>query len=361
MPATTSTSSTQSARSSTNGSSQDDSTEAAHAAGLRYVNDSEPGFRRVRRGKGFSYYDPSGERLTDPATLDRIASLAIPPAWTDVWICISPRGHLQATGRDARNRKQYRYHPRWRDVRDEAKFDRMIEFGETLPAIRATVDSDLSRPGLPREKVLAIVVRLLGSTHIRVGNTEYARDNHSFGLTTMRNRHVEVDGADIIFEFNGKGSKKHTVGIHDRRLARLIARLRELPGQQLFQYLDHEGTRHTISSDDVNAYLKQISGRDLTAKDFRTWAGTVLAAGALADAGPSDDERQAEATVVAAIKAVAAQLGNTPTVCRACYVHPAIIEAYLDGQTIATTRSRKRLDPEEAAVLHMLKGRRDTG
>jgi DNA topoisomerase-1 len=342
-----------------NGENQDSAAESAHLAGLRYVSDTEPGIVRVRRGKGFSYHDQSGVRIEDPATLGRIASLAIPPAWTDVWICASPRGHLQATGRDARDRKQYRYHPRWRDVRDEAKFDRLIAFGNALPAIRRQVDSDLARSGLPREKVLAIVVKLLESTLIRVGNAEYARENHSFGLTTMRTRHVEVNGTEIVFEFVGKGAKKHSVGIHDRRLARLINKLRELPGQPLFQFLDHEKTRHSISSDDVNDYLRQISGEDFTAKDFRTWAGTVLMAGELADSGATDDDNQAKANVVAAIDKVSAQLGNTPTVCRQCYVHPVIIDAYLTGITIAHVRSRKGLDPAEAAVLRLLEQQHD--
>lgn len=345
---------------------QPDPVESAQSAGLRYVSDAEKGIRRIKRGKGFSYVGPDGERIGDQRTLDRIAALAIPPAWTDVWICLSPRGHLQATGRDDKGRKQYRYHPRWREVRDEAKYDRMIAFGEALPTIRERTSQDLARQGLPREKVLAAVVQLLEGTLIRVGNEEYARENHSYGLTTLRNRHVDVDGSEVTFEFNGKSGKKHTVDIRDRRLARVVSKLRELPGQELFQYVDDEGNRHSIGSEDVNSYLQEISGQEFTAKDFRTWAGTVLAARALEKIGSFDDEAQAKKNVVAAIESVAKKLGNTSTICRKCYVHPAIVDAYLDGSMTETLKSRaehllseslRELEPEEAAVLAFLQHR----
>ena len=258
-----------------------DPVESAIEAGLRYVTDEKPGIRRLRSGKGFRYVRPDGTAVRDEQTLRRIASLVIPPAWTDVWITTDPRGHLQATGRDAKGRKQYRYHPRWRAVRDENKYERMLAFGAAMPTIRARVDADLARPGLPREKVLATVVRLLEATLIRVGNEEYARENRSYGLTTLRNRHVDVHGSELRFEFRGKSGKDHQVSVRDRRLANVIRRLQELPGQEVFQYLDADGARHTIDSDDVNAYLREISGLELSAKDFRTWAGTILCAVAL--------------------------------------------------------------------------------
>lgn len=351
--------------------SQDDAIESARAAGLRYVSDTQPGIRRVGRGKGFSYLGSDGERVTDKNVLDRIASLSIPPAWTDVWICASPRGHLQATGRDDKGRKQYRYHPRWRAVRDEVKYDRMIAFGQALPKIRKRTEADLSLHGLPREKVLAVVVQLLEGTLIRVGNEEYARDNRSYGLTTLRNRHVDINGSALTFEFNGKGGKRHAVDIRDRRLARVVSRLRDLPGQELFQYLDEDGTRHSIGSEEVNAYLREITGQDFTAKDFRTWAGTVLAARALDEIGAFHGDAEAKRNVVAAIEAVAKKLGNTPTICRKCYVHPAVIDAYLEGSMSETLKTRAEhllseslgeMEPEEAAVLAFLQQRltRDT-
>jgi DNA topoisomerase-1 len=343
-----------------------DPVESAKLAGLRYVSDSQAGITRRRTGRGFSYRGLDGERVGDMDTLRRIRSLAIPPAWTDVWICPNPRGHLQATGRDARGRKQYRYHPRWREVRDETKYDRMMAFGTSLPAIRARLDEDLSRRGLPREKILATVVRLLEISLIRVGNEEYARENRSFGLTTMRDRHVDVDGSRIRFHFTGKSGKKHDVGLTDRRLARIIERCQDLPGQTLFQYLDEDGERHSVDSEDVNEYLREVSGQDFTAKDFRTWAGTVLAAWALKDFEAFDSEAQAKRNVVEAIERVAASLGNTPAVCRKCYVHPDVLDCYLDGSMLETLKERTeekmsddigKLLPEEAAVLGLLERR----
>jgi DNA topoisomerase I len=343
----------------------DDPVAAARAAGLRHVNPNRPGITRRRAGKGFVYLDPSGATVRDPETLARIRSLAIPPAWTSVWICPDPRGHIQATGRDARGRKQYRYHPRWREARDATKYDRMIAFGLALPVIRDRTERDLALPGLPREKVLAAVVRLLGATLIRVGNDEYARQNRSFGLTTMRDRHVEVEGPSIEFRFRGKGGREHRIGLRDRRLARIVKRCQDLPGQELFQYLDDEGRVQDVDSDDVNRYLREATGQDFTAKDFRTWAGTVAAAWALEEFEAFDSEAQAKRNVVRAIEAVAGQLGNTPAVCRRSYVHPAVLDAYLEGSMLAALRRRAEemserlsgLEPEEAAVLALLQHR----
>src|SRR2546423_1625725 len=270
----------------------------AKAAGLRYVSDASPGIRRKRAGKNFSYIGLDGKPIHDQDELHRIRSLGIPPAWTDVWICPQPNGHIQATGRDAKGRKQYRYHPRWRAVRDETKYSRLIAFGEALPTIRARVEHDLGLPGLPREKVLATVVRLLETTLIRVGNEEYARQNRSYGLTTLRNRHVDVRGTELRFHFRGKSGKEHEVALHDRRLARVMRRLQELPGQELFQYVDEDGTRASIDSDDVNAYLREIAGEDFSAKDFRTWAGTVLCAVALRELDAASGEVEAKRNVV---------------------------------------------------------------
>jgi DNA topoisomerase-1 len=332
-------------------------------AGLRYVHDSMPGIRRKRAGKHFTYIDADGQPIHDTEELARIRALAIPPAWTDVWISPTPRGHLQATGRDARGRKQYRYHQRWRAVRDETKYHRMLAFGQALPAIRERVQHDLSLPGLPRDKVLATIVRLLEATLIRVGNEEYARENGSYGLTTMRNRHVDVDGATVEFHFKGKGGIKHRIDVHDRKLASIVRRLRDLPGQDLFQYVDEDGELQDVDSEDVNQYLREIAGEDFTAKDFRTWAGTLLAAQALQAFEAVDDEAQARKNVVRAIETVAERLGNTPAVCRKCYVHPEIINAYLEGDTLHTVRDRLAreltrflpdLDPEEAAVMALL-------
>ena len=307
---------------------------SAEEAGLRYVSDAVPGIRRRRAGKGFRYIGPDGARIADPDRVAWIRSLAIPPAWTDVWISPIRRGHLQATGRDARGRKQYRYHPRWRAVRDEAKYGRLIEFARALPRIRRRTDRDLRRRGLPREKVLALVVRLLEATLIRVGNDEYARENRSYGLSTMRDRHVEVRGATMRFSFRGKGGKEHDIDVRDDRLARVVRQVQELPGQTLFQYRDADGTRQDVTSGDVNDYLREISGAEFTAKDFRTWAGTVAAAMALQEFMEIDDEAGRKKAIVRAIETVAERLGNTPTVCRACYVHPDILDSYLDGTLV---------------------------
>ncbi|HEX5501748.1 MAG TPA: hypothetical protein VFW96_03955 [Thermomicrobiales bacterium] len=339
---------------------------AAREAGLRYVHDSRPGLRRRRAGRGFRYVGLDGRPIHDPAALRRIKALAIPPAWTDVWICPDPRGHLQATGRDARGRKQYRYHPRWRAARDETKYDRMLAFGRALPAIRERAGRDLARPGLPREKVLATIVRLLEETLIRVGNEEYAQRNHSYGLTTLRDRHVDVAGATLSFSFRGKSGVRHEVDIRDRRAARIVRRCQDLPGQELFQYLDDEGERRAVDSADVNDYLRAITGEEFTAKDFRTWAGTVLCALALEEFASFDSVAEARQNIVRAIESVAARLGNTPTVCRKSYVHPAVLDAYLDGTMLDTLRRRAEreltealpdLTPEEAAVLALLRAR----
>lgn len=339
---------------------------AARAAGLRYVHDDRPGIRREPARDGFRYLDAHGKPVEDEATLKRIKSLVIPPAWTDVWICPQANGHLQATGRDARGRKQYRYHAKWRTVRDEVKYERMIKFGKALPQIRKEVDRALGLPGLPREKVLATIVYLLEATMMRIGNDEYARENKSYGLTTLRNRHVSIEGSDVEFRFRGKSGVHHDVKVHDRRLARIIQRTRDLPGQDLFQYLDADGERHTVGSADVNDYLRTITGEDYTAKDFRTWSGTVLAALALREFEKVDSEAQAKKNVVRAIEAVAEKLGNTPSVCRKCYVHPAVLDAYMDGTMLEGLRARAEeslveeladLHPEEAAVLGMLQAR----
>ncbi len=344
----------------------DDPAASARAAGLRYVRDDAPGIHRQRCGKGFRYLGPDGRPIRDEQTLGRIRSLAIPPAWTDVWICPQANGHLQATGRDTRRRKQYRYHRRWRAVRDEAKYDRLIAFAQALPRIRARVEADLAQPGLPRSKVLATVVRLLQTTLIRVGNEEYARNNGSFGLTTLRDRHVQVDGATVHFAFRGKSGIRHRIDVHDARLARVVRRCRDLPGQVLFQYLDDQGATQAIDSGDVNDYLRETAGREFTARDFRTWAGTVLAARALQEFTAFDSQAQAKRNVVRAVESVAKRLGNTPAVCRNCYVHPAIVDAYLDGSLVEALRQRVEqelsgdlhaLSPEEAAVLAFLQER----
>jgi DNA topoisomerase-1 len=342
-----------------------DPVDSARAAGLRYVRDDAPGIRREREGDGFVYTSPDGGRVDDDETLRRIRSLAVPPAWTDVWICAAPRGHLQATGRDARGRKQYRYHPRWRAARDETKYERMLAFGRALPAIRERVEQDLRLPDMPREKVLATVVRLLETTLVRVGNEEYARANHSFGLTTMRYGHATTDGAEVRFHFRGKSGKSHHVGVRDRRVARIIRRLQDMPGQELFQYEADGGELRSVDSSDVNEYLREISGQEFTAKEFRTWAGTVLAALALDELEQFDSETQAKRNVVRAIESVAERLGNTPAVCRKCYIHPAVIESYMDGETLRMLRERAaELDleaggrpPHEAAVLALLEER----
>jgi DNA topoisomerase-1 len=335
---------------------------AAKVAGLRYVTDDRPGIRRIRAGHGFRYVDPDGRPVRDPDELRRIRSLAIPPAWTDVWVCPLPNGHLQATGRDARGRKQYRYHPRWREVRDETKYDRAVAFGQALPLIRARTEEHLGLPGLPREKVLATVVRLLERTHVRVGNEEYAQQNGSFGLTTLRDHHATIRGSTVRFRFKGKSGVRHEIALTDRRLARVVRRCQDLPGAELFQYVDEDGVIRSVDSADVNEYLREISGQEFTAKDFRTWAGTVLAARELAAKAACDSEAEAKRNVVAAVEAVARQLGNTKAVCRKCYVHPAVIEAYLAGRAImlavaAATAEEvgAALRAEEKAVLELLR------
>ena len=341
-----------------------DPQEAAVSAGLVYVSDTEPGITRRRAGKGFSYRDAQGRTVKDQETLDRIRSLAIPPAYTDVWICADPDGHIQATGRDARGRKQYRYHPRFREVRDSTKYERMLDFAAALPALRARVDEDMGRRGMPREKVLATVVHLLETTMIRVGNADYAKQNKSHGLTTLNDRHVKIEGAQVRFRFKGKSGKEWNLGIRDRRVARIVKASQDLPGQHLFQYLDEDGERRTVSSGDVNAYLREISGTDITAKDFRTWTGTVLAALALAEYEKADSAAAAKRNVREAIEQVSARLGNTPTICRKCYVHPQVIDSYLSddlaleiSEEIAEELDEPALRPEERKVLDFLKQR----
>jgi DNA topoisomerase-1 len=310
----------------------------AAAAGLTYVGDHEPGLRRIPTPTGFDYRGPSNAIVDDPEVLDRIRALAIPPAWTEVWICPDPDGHIQATGRDKRGRKQYRYHARWREQRDDAKYHRMAAFGRALPRLRARVEQDLARPGMSREKVLATVARLLELTLIRVGNDEYARKNKSFGLTTLRKRHVDVHGAAVVFEFRGKSGKAHRTGVHDRRLARVIRACEELPGQRLFQYVDGDGHTHAVSSHDINDYIHAATGDHFTAKDFRTWAGSLLAAQLLAACERAHSETQHKHVVADCVKAVARKLGNTPAVCRSSYIHPEIIAAYADDRLKAGFR-----------------------
>jgi DNA topoisomerase-1 len=337
---------------------------AAQTAGLHYVTDTQPGIRRHRWGKGFRYLGSDNTPIRSQAVVRRIKALMIPPAWTQVWICAWPEGHLQATGRDAKGRKQYRYHPRWRAVRDATKYDRLVAFGEGLPALRRRLDQDLARPGLPRDKVLATVVRLLETTLIRIGNPEYARENRSFGLTTMRDRHVHITGTTATFQFRGKSGKHHTVRLTDRRVVRIIQRCQDLPGYELFQYLDADGQPQTIDSADVNAYLRAVTGQDCTAKDVRTWAGTVLTAATLWECAPFTSHAEAQRNIVQTIERVAKRLGNTRAVCRKCYVHPFVLEAYLDSSLLrmprpdallATSTIPAELHPEEAAVLAVLK------
>jgi DNA topoisomerase I len=311
--------------------------EAAHAAGLRYVHDTAPGIRRRRAGRSFIYLDPSGERITDRPEIERRRKLGIPPAWTDVWICANLNGHLQATGRDAKGRKQYRYHPRWASVRAETKYHGSIAFGESLPHIRERVAHDLALPGLPREKALAAIVSLLDETALRIGNEEYARANESYGLTTLRNGHVRVEGAILRFCFRGKSGKEREVEAHDRRVARIVRRMEDLPGQRLFEYKDENSDVHAIESADLNDYLREISGEDFTAKDFRTWSGSVVALRALTDLGAGEAEAEAKRRIAAAMRVVAERLGNTPAISRKSYVHPAILDAYVAGALSATT------------------------
>lgn len=328
-----------------------DPVESSRLAGLRYVSDAKPGITRKRRGKSFQYFDPEGKAIRNRDEIARIKSLAIPPAWSNVWICPRPNGHLQATGRDARGRKQSRYHPRWREVRDENKYERMKLFGEALPAIRARVEKDLALPGLPRERILATIVQLLETTFIRVGNAEYAKENHSYGLTTMRNKHVDVEGANVRFKFQGKSGKRHTIDLNDRRLARIVKRCLDLPGYELFQYIEEDESLHSVDSSDVNDYLRSITEQPFTAKDFRTWAGTVLACLALREFEAFESETEAKRNIVEAIKNVAEKLGNTPAVCRTCYIHPAVLECYTGGELLKTLDSAGKRDAK-AHALH---------
>jgi DNA topoisomerase I len=347
-----------------NGAVSEELMAAAEEAGLHYVSDERPGYRRKAKGKHFEYFDTDGKPICDEQRLLRIKRLAIPPAWTDVWICPSSNGHIQATGRDARGRKQYRYHERWREVRDENKFDGLAQFAKGLPNIRRRVAQDLKLPGLPRRKVLATIVRLLERTFIRIGNEEYARENKSFGLTTLKTRHVKIKGAQVLFRFRGKSGRQHEVDVTDRRVAKVIAKCQDLPGQDLFQYVDENGEAQDVTSQDVNEYLRQIAGEDFTTKDFRTWGGTVFAAIALSRQEEFQNKKQAKSNIRTAISAVAELLGNTPAICRKCYVHPVIVEAYLNRTRIAgLDKSGKGLkQPDlraaERAVLKFLHTRK---
>ena len=337
-----------------------DPVEVAEDASLRYVSDDQPGYTRKLKGDDFEYFDTEGKPIRDETRLLRIRRLAIPPAYKDVWICPSPNGHIQATARDARGRKQYRYHERWREARDENKYERALVFCRALPKIRQRIRKDMGLRDLPRNKVLATVVHLLERTLIRIGNEEYARENKSFGLTTMKEWHIDVEGATLSFSFRGKGGMKHEIDVSDRRVANIIRKLQDLPGQDLFQYEDETGEVRNVASEDVNDYLQEITGKDFTAKDFRTWAGTVLTAVALHAQGPPEDKTQAKKNIKDAIAAVAKILGNTPAVCRKCYVHPVVLDSYLDGDMIEGLKQRTEealsenledLRAEEAAVM----------
>jgi len=342
-----------------------DPRKSAQIAGLRYVTCTSPGYRRKRSGTGFAYLDQNGKLIRDPEVLKRIRSLVLPPAWQDVWICSLATGHLQATGIDARGRRQYRYHPDYRQVRNLTKFGRMLDFAKALPSIRERVDKDLKRSGLPREKVIATVVRLLETTFIRVGNEEYAKENSSFGLTTLRDRHVSFEGSTLRFHFRGKSGQMHDIAVQDKRLAKIVRDCRDLPGYELFQYTDDYGEVHSIDSADVNGYLHEITGDEFSAKDFRTWAGTIQAALALAELGPCEGDTHAKRNIVEAVKRTAAQLGNRPATCRNYYIHPAVLDAYLAG-TLAKTvqappegrdeRTASGLHPEEEVVVSLIRG-----
>jgi DNA topoisomerase I len=343
-----------------------DPRDAAESAGLRYVSDERPGIRRKKVGTGFSYVRADGSRLMERGALKRIKALAIPPAWTDVWICPFPDGHIQATGRDAKGRKQYRYHGRFREVRESTKYEHVVAFADALPSIRDTVREHMALRGLPREKVLATVVHLLETTLIRVGNDDYAKQNNSYGLTTLKNRHVAVKGNEVRFRFTGKGGKQWSLRVRDRRIAKIIRACQELPGQELLQYIDEQGNCQDVTSSDVNEYLKAITGKDITAKDFRTWAGTVLAAMTLSELQSFDNAAQAKRNLRSAIEKVSARLGNTPTICRKCYIHPEVLNSYMDGNLVLEVKSQvenelrsavENMKPEEAAVLALLRGR----
>jgi len=341
-----------------------DPIQSAKAVGLRYVNDEKPGIQRKHVGEEFVYLDAKDNQVRDPEALERIKKLVIPPAWTEVWICPLPNGHLQATGRDAKGRKQYRYHPEWCRVRNQTKFDRMVRFGLAMPSIREQTDRHLQLRGLSREKVVATVVQLLEKTFIRVGNTEYAEKNSSFGLTTLRNRHIEISGTKLLFRFRGKSGVDHEIELNDRRLVRIVKHCRDLPGYELFQYLDEDGQRQAVDSKDVNDYLQEITGEDFTAKDFRTWAGTVQAYLELAELGTFSSQTEAKRNVAQAVKNVAKQLGNRPATCRKYYIHPTIIDTYMEGglppiieqpdTAVEGGDPRYTLRPEERTVLALL-------
>ena len=340
--------------------------DAAESAGLRYISDARPGIRRKKAGTGFTYSRADGSRLSEPDVLKRIKALAIPPAWSDVWICPFANGHIQATGRDARRRKQYRYHARFREVRESTKYERVVAFADSLPIIREKVQEHMGLRGLRREKVLATIVHLLETTLIRIGNDDYAKQNSGYGLTTLKNRHVAVDGNEVRFRFTGKSGKQWSLRVRDRRVARVIRACQELPGQELLRYVDEAGNCQDVTSTDVNEYLRKIAGKDVTAKDFRTWAGTVLTAMALNELEGFDSAAQAKRNLRAAIEKVASRLGNTPTICRKCYVHPEVLNSYVDGKLVLELESQavnemrstvERLKPEEAAVLALLRSR----
>lgn len=343
-----------------------DPEDAAACAGLRYVSDARPGIRRKKAGTGFSYMKTDRSKLTEPDVLKRIKALAIPPAWTEVWICPFADGHIQATGRDAKGRKQYRYHARFREVRESTKYEHVVAFAAALPAIREKVREHMSLRGLPREKILATVVHLLETTLIRVGNDEYAEQNNSYGLTTLKNRHVAVDGNEVRFRFTGKSGKQWSLRVRDRRIAKIVKDCQDLPGQELLQYVDDAGNCQDVTSSDVNDYLREITGKDITAKDFRTWAGTVLAAMALHELESFDSAAQAKRNLRAAIEKVAGKLGNTPTICRKCYIHPEVLNSYMDGRLVLELKAKaekelrsgvQSLKPEEAAVVALLRSR----
>jgi DNA topoisomerase-1 len=343
-----------------------DPVESAKSAGLRYVSDDKPGITRRRKGKSaFHYFDVGGKKITDPDTLLRIRQLVIPPAWEQVWICPDERGHIQAVGRDQRGRKQYRYHPKWREARDGTKYEKLIAFVHALPNIRRRVKRDLAKPGLPREKVLAAVVRLLETTLIRIGNDEYASTNNSYGLTTLRDRHAKISGSKVRFHFKGKSGVEHDIDLRDPQLARIVRKCQELPGEELLQYVDDTGAVRDVGSGDVNDYLRETTGQEFTAKDFRTWAGTVLAAAALKEFEVVDSKARMKKNIVRAIESVAKKLGNTRAVCKKCYIHPAVLDSYLEGSLLDTLAQRARkldkrlgkLRPEEAAVLVLLQRR----
>lgn len=324
---------------------------SARISGLRYVSDQEPGIRRKTAGKGFQYLDPGGRHVSNASILKRIRSLAIPPAWTNVWICSNEAGHLQAVGRDKRGRKQYRYHPLYRAVRDQTKYSRVPEFAKVLPAIRQRVDADLRRPGLSRERILAAIVRLLDSTAIRIGNDEYARANDSFGLTTLRTDHVEVESQKLHFHFIGKSGQEQEITLNDPRMARVVRRLQHLPGQELFLFIGEDGQPSRISSEDVNDYIREIAGDNFTAKDFRTWKGTTGMIAALKTLDPPASENEARHNIVEAVKMTAAKLGNRPAACRAYYIHPAVTQAYLDG---AFSKIVEKAESEEEAAVALM-------